>query len=96
MCFESQLGLLNHLTKLGQNSETSEISRVENIDDDDIDPFEENEVENSSSKHKCDFCNLNFNESEELSQHLKVKDLQLLSCALKFRKYVICNNNWPY
>jgi hypothetical protein len=75
MCFESQLGLLNHLTKLGQKSETSEISRVENVNDD-VEPFDGNEVENSSSKHKCELCNLNFNESEELSHHLKVKRIE--------------------
>ena len=71
MCFESQLGLLNHLSKLEQNSESSETSSVEKIDDG-REPFDEND-ENPSSKHKCELCYLSFNESAELSQHLMVR-----------------------
>ena len=71
MSFESQLGLLNHLSKLEQNSESSETSSVEKIDDG-REPFDEND-ENPSSKHKCELCYLSFNESAELSQHLMVR-----------------------
>ena len=75
MCFESQLGLLNHLSKLEQNSESSETSSIEKIDDG-REPYDDNEEddENPSSKHKCELCYLCFNGSAELSQHLMVRN----------------------
>jgi hypothetical protein len=69
VCFESRLGLLDHLSKLEQNYESSEISRNR---EEGIEQFNENDGENASSKLECKWCQLNFNGSADLSQHLKV------------------------